>query len=50
MKAFKDRENRSFDVLLGLKMGVGDALRVGSYIFEEPGDATQALVKVMPFL
>lgn len=34
MKPFEDWENRSLDVLFRLKVGVGNALRIGAYILE----------------
>ncbi len=34
MEPFEDWENRSLDVLFRLKVGVGNALRIGAYILE----------------
>lgn len=50
MKAFQDWENRTLDVLFRFEMGVGNALRIGAYIFEQTCNSTEVLVEVVTFL
>ena len=50
VKPLKDWKDRAFDVLLSFEMGISNSLRVGSNVFEEPRDAPQALVEMLPLL
>lgn len=50
VKPLKDRKDRAFDVLFGFEVGIGNSLRVRSNVFEEPGDAPQALVEMLSLL